>query len=122
MEILSGAGRWRRRGSQCTRKGVTGGSDCESADARLVADECVTVPIQAFVRGVMIFAERPKSLLAGPSINGQIDPGNIGVAQQFGALVFRRDAEQLRPGAFRPVGSFKRGNLLLGNFKLPYDN
>src|ERR1700740_1642553 len=67
-------------------------------------------------------AKGAKRLRAVPPVDGHIVSGNIRIAQQLRALILRRFAKKLRPGALRSISSLKRGNLLLGNLKLPHNN
>src|SRR6185369_8193000 len=70
----------------------------------------------------MDLAKLTKRLFAGPSIDGEVIAGNIGVAKQFRAEVFGRSSEEHRPGSVRSIGRFESSDLLLGNLELPDNN
>jgi hypothetical protein len=94
-------------------------SDRVSPDARLAAGQRVRGAVELLVVAVVLFAEGAEGLFARPAVDGEIGAGNVGVAQQFRSQIIWRAAEESSPGSLRPIGSFKRGNLLLGNLELP---
>src|ERR1035437_1847299 len=124
----------RKRETTCTRaqlasrrlpalpKTVARRSDRIGAYTGFAARQRVTGTIQTFVVCVMILAKCAERLFTGPAIDGQVAAGNVGVAQQFRALIVRRGTEEVRPCPVRPIGRFERGNLLLSNLELPHHN
>src|ERR1035438_3612958 len=92
------------------------------ADPGFAAGEGVRGAVKGFVVRVVGFAEGAEVLLAGPAVDGEVAARNVGVAQKLGSKIVRRGAEELGPGALRPVSGLKGGNLLLGNLELPYDD
>src|ERR1035438_7755502 len=70
----------------------------------------------------MFLPEPAEIVFAGPAVDGEIVARDVGVAEQLGAKMVGRSAEELGPGAIGRIGGFKRRDLLFGNFELPYDH
>ena len=95
------------------------GSGRVRADAGFTSGEGVAGAVQLFVIGVVVLAEGAEGVFGVPAVDGEVGAGNVGVAQQLGAAIRGRGAEELRPRAFAAVRGFKRGDVFLGYVELP---
>ena len=102
--------------------GVVGCLEGVGTDAGFAAGEGVAGAVERFVIGVAVFAEGAECFFAGPSVDGEVGAGDVGIAEELGAAVVGRGAEELRPGALVRIGGLEGGNLLLGDFELPDNN
>src|SRR5579863_8786071 len=97
-------------------------SDCERPDTGFARGQSVGTAVQSLVGRVVVFAKGAERFFTGPAVDGQVASGDIGIAQQLGASILRRQAKQLRPDAVGSISCFEGGDLLFSHFKLPYDD
>ena len=69
--------------------------DRVGADAGFAAGEGVAGAVEDLVVLVVLLAEGAEVVFAGPAVDGEVGAGDVGVAEEFGAQVAGRGAEEL---------------------------
>uniref|UniRef100_E6PYV9 Uncharacterized protein n=1 Tax=mine drainage metagenome TaxID=410659 RepID=E6PYV9_9ZZZZ len=78
--------------------------------------------IDDLVVGVVLGAEGAEGVFAGPSVEGEVAAGDVGVFEEFSAEIIGGAGEEQRPCAAGGVGRLKGGDFVFGDVELPDDD